>query len=288
MSPETSPIRVLFHDIDGCLNPEDGSQFVSGEEHRRLTVEQKSMLARVNAAIDDSSVEKVILATGRRLLDTLFIAEELATSKLRYVLSETGAVAYDLIQDATIDLLAVAEESRRPELAAPFEDLSEVQELIHWYNSGGEELLAEKIGSEIHQIPKETLLTLHVPPSATGSSLVEDLKQILRMQTSIQQGRLRFLLQRISRGYQPHQSTREAGPKSCWRCSASLLPTPLWWETVSTTSLLFEVCGHGFCPGKRGGTLEDGLPREGRGSARRNLRRRKHRGVPAVSITVTH
>ena len=248
MSPETSPIRVLFHDIDGCLNPEDGSQFVSGEEHRRLTVEQKSMLARVNAAIDDSSVEKVILATGRRLLDTLFIAEELATSKLRYVLSETGAVAYDLIQDATIDLLAVAEESRRPELAAPFEDLSEVQELIHWYNSGGEELLAEKIGSEIHQIPKETLLTLHVPPSATGSSLVEDLKQILRMQTSIQQGCLRFYYNEF------HVDITSPVDKG----SGAQILLEMFGVSASDAAMVgdglndvaaFEVCGHGFCPG---------------------------------------
>ena len=248
MSPETSPIRVLFHDVDGCLNPEDGTQFVSGEEHRRLTVEQKSMLARVSAAIDASSVEKVILATGRRLLDTLFIAEELVTSKLRYVLAETGAVAYDLIQDATIDLLAVAEESRRAELAAPFEDLSEVQELIHWYNSGGEELLAEKIGSEIHQIPKETLLTLHVPPSATGSSLVEDLKQVLRMQTSIQQGRLRFYHNDF---YVDVTSPIDKGTGAqilLEMLDVSASDAAMVGDGLNDVAA-FEVCGHGFCPG---------------------------------------
>ena len=247
MSPDPKPVRVLFHDIDGCLNPEDGSQFVSGEEHRRLTAEQKSMLARISAAIDASSVEKVILATGRRLLDTLFIAEELATSKLRYVLSETGAVAYDLIQDAPIDLVAVAEESRRPELGAPFEDLSEVQELIHWYNSGGEEVLAEKIGSEIHQIPKETLLTLHVPPSATGSSLVEDLKQVLRMETSIQQGRLRFYHNDF---HVDITSPIDKGTGA--EILLEMLNVPTSDAAMVGDGLndvaAFEVCGHGFCP----------------------------------------
>ena len=74
------PISVLFHDVDGCLNPEDGEQFRSGEQHRRLSAEQKRMLKRISAAIDDSEVEQVVLTTGRRLVDTLFIAEELASS----------------------------------------------------------------------------------------------------------------------------------------------------------------------------------------------------------------
>ena len=247
MPPEARPIRTIFHDVDGCLNPEDGSQFVSGEDHRRLTAEQKGMLKRVSAAIDASSIEHVILNTGRRLVDTLFIAEELATSKLRYLLSETGAVAYDLIQDAPIDLVGVAEESKRPELAAPFEDMSAVQELIHWYNSGGEQLLADEIGSPIHQIPKDTLLTLHVPESATGSSFVEDLKRLLRMQTSIEQGRLRFYYNDF------HVDIASAVDKGTGaQILLEMLGVPASAAAMIGDGLndvaAFRACGHGFCP----------------------------------------
>jgi hydroxymethylpyrimidine pyrophosphatase-like HAD family hydrolase len=247
MNPLPGAITVLFHDVDGCLNPEDGSQFVSGEDHRRLTSQQRGMLKQISAAIDASSIEHVILHTGRRLMDTLFIAEELATSKLRYLLSETGAIAYDLIQDAPIDLVAVAEESNRPELAAPFEDVSEVQELIHWYNSGGEQLLADEIGSPIRQIPKETLLTLHVPEAATGASFVDDLKRVLRKQTSIEQGRLRFYYNEF------HVDIASAIDKGTGaQILLQMLDVP-----ASAAAMIgdgtndvpaFEVCGHGFCP----------------------------------------
>jgi hydroxymethylpyrimidine pyrophosphatase-like HAD family hydrolase len=205
------------------------------------------MLAQISAAADASSIEQVVLATGRRLVDTLFIAEALDTPKLRYLLVETGAVAYDLIQDAPIDLAGYAKESAQPELAAPFADLSDVQRLIAWYNSEGQQLLEETIGCSVHQIPKQSLLTLVVPESLSGSSLTDHVKQLLRARTSIEASGLNFYFNEF------HVDITSQIDKGT---GAAILLDMLGFQPVQASMVgdgsndlsAFEMCGHGFCP----------------------------------------
>ena len=250
------PISVLFHDVDGCLHPEDGEQFRSGEEHRRLSAEQKRMLKRISAAIDDSELEQVVLTTGRRLVDTLFIAEELASSKLRYLLVETGAIAYDLIQDAPIELAALAEEGGRLDLAEPFSDLTDVRELISWYNAGGQQRLEEEMGEPLHQIPKESLLTLHVPESSSGAELTDLVKQIISAETSIDHLGLRFyynefhvdIASRIDKGtgvqIMLHMLKVDFSKAGMLGDGTNDIPA-------------FEACAHSICPSNAAESVKD-------------------------------
>ena len=56
--------KIIFQDIDGCLNPDDGEHFsvIPGE---RLSLRQASMLGAINEAVEASPIEHFVLNSGR-------------------------------------------------------------------------------------------------------------------------------------------------------------------------------------------------------------------------------
>ena len=166
--------QVVFHDIDGCLNPAMGTPIGAGDD-LSMAAAQRSVLARVDAAIEASAVEHVVIATGRRLADTLFVAEQLPTSKLRYLLVESGAVAYDRVAAEHLDLGAIAASRGLSEVATPYADLSQVLEVIAWYRAGGQQRLEAVVGSALAEIPKQAMLTLRVADSVSETVVLDEL-----------------------------------------------------------------------------------------------------------------
>ena len=191
MKSRSNQIRIVFHDIDGCLNPADGTPFAAGER-RDLTLDQSRILQRISAAIDRSSVEYVVFTTGRSLADTVFIAKELTTLKLRYLLLEHSAIGYDLIRKARLDLQAIARSRGMPELGTAYSNLRDVHQAIIWYRTAGQAILEAKLGCAVPFIPKDSSLTLRVPEAVTGISVLDKLKQLFLSTTSIKVENLIF------------------------------------------------------------------------------------------------
>ena len=251
--PDAVP-ELVFHDIDGCLNPADGRPIGAGDD-LSMAAAQQSILARVNDAIETSPVDHVVIATGRRLADTLFVTEHLPTPKLRYLLVESGAVAYDRVQGEHLDLAAIAVSNGMPDAAAPYADLSHVHEVIAWYRAGGQQRLEERIGSTLRDIPKQAMLTLCVADSVSEAAVLEQLRQLLASQPSIDLPALNFytndarvdVTSRIDKatgariilgmlGIQPERATMVGDG--------------------SNDLAVFEYLGRGYCPGNAGDAFQ--------------------------------
>ena len=247
--PDTVP-QVVFHDIDGCLNPADGSPIGAGDD-LSMTAAQQSILARVNAAIEASQVEHVVIATGRRLADTLFVTDHLPTPKLRYLLVESGAVAYDRVTEAHLDLASIAVSCGLPDAGTPYNDLSQVHEVIAWYRAGGQQLLEGVVGSPLSEIPKASMLTLRVADSASEAAVLEDLRRLLATQASVDLDALNFYTNAAR-----VDVTSKIDKATGARVILGMLEIAPECATMvgdgSNDLAIFEYLGRGFCPGNAG------------------------------------
>ena len=87
-------LKIIFQDIDGCLNPADGEHF-SVDPSEPLSTNQVSMLAAINRAVETSPIEHFIINSGRPLAMVQPILTQLSTHKARYVLLEHACVLFD-------------------------------------------------------------------------------------------------------------------------------------------------------------------------------------------------
>ena len=87
-------VKVVFQDLDGCINTPDGTDLVS-EEAGGLTREQERLLGEIGRAIDASAVEQVVLNTGRTHSAVGYVADAIGSRKIRYWLTEHAAHGYD-------------------------------------------------------------------------------------------------------------------------------------------------------------------------------------------------
>ena len=95
---QTDGLKIIFQDIDGCLNPADGEHFsvIAGE---MPSPNQASMLDAINQAVEASPIEHFIINSGRPLSMVHPILTHLTTPKARYVLLEHACVLFDLAED---------------------------------------------------------------------------------------------------------------------------------------------------------------------------------------------
>ena len=112
----SAEIKIIFQDIDGCLNPEDGEAFGVAVDWEP-SVNQVQMLVAIDAAVEASSVKHIVINTGRPWPLVRHLAKHLKTPKLRYFLLEHACVLYDRERDAFIDCADMAERCGLEELA---------------------------------------------------------------------------------------------------------------------------------------------------------------------------
>ncbi len=179
MSDRRAP-RIVFQDLDGCLNPEDGEDFPPGAVGV-LSSGQERMLEAIARAIAASRVEVVAVNSGRGLADTLYIADKLRGPKLRYLLLEHCAFGYDLVGGRRMDLGELASRLGFTAAARGYGELTRVQDLLAWYRREGHRGLERRFGVEMPALDKEANLSVPVPPRAAPEEVLAALRaEILR------------------------------------------------------------------------------------------------------------
>lgn len=175
----TSNIKVIFQDVDGCLNPEDGEHF-SAEPNPPLSSKQIAMLQSINAALDASSVEYLIINTGRpyNLIQTLL--EHLPSSKARYVLLEHACVLYDREAGAYLDCAQLASHYGLDDLATRYLQVENIHRLTEWYHAEGQQALEAHYKTPLPALEKVGNFSFEIPNQVDGEELLDRVESMAR------------------------------------------------------------------------------------------------------------
>ena len=245
--------RVVFQDIDGCLDlvgkplPDGARQTPSRE--------QAQLLREIGRAIDASSVSEVVLNTGRGLAAMDFVVAELASRKVRYLLAEHGAVAFDVLTETTVDLNTIAKRSGPPERAARYAQLEPIRSAIDWYNAHGEEQLSAHFEFPLPALPKAANLTLMIPEGLHSKAVLAALEAALQIQDAIDSSEFVYhssdlyvdVLGAVDKGDGALLLLEELGRDPS---------EALAMGDGSNDIAMFEVLGWGYCPANAASELK--------------------------------
>ena len=237
--------RVVFQDIDGCLNT-PGSPLPDGPG-RSPNALQARMLREIGRAIDASCVSDVVLNTGRGLSAMDFIVDGLASRKLRYLLAEHGSVAFDVRRQETIDLREIALRCGSPARAERYEQLGPIRDAISWYNEEGESHISALFERSLPALPKAGNLTLMIPDGIESTEVVAALERALTDQDGIDSRKFVYhesdlyvdVISEVSKGDGALLLLEELG---------ALPEQALAMGDGHNDISMFEVLGSGFCP----------------------------------------
>ncbi|MBV1877286.1 MAG: HAD hydrolase family protein [Pseudomonadales bacterium] len=188
--------RILFHDIDGCLNTVDGRNLPF--ECEPLDSMQQAALAEFGRLFDKSPIDVLVLNTGRSLQASLGIAEAINSRGLKYLLAEHGAIGYQLDQRRLLDFEQIA--GALPEVNKTYKTVANISALIAWYRDTGAKLLAQQIGVNPVLAPKQANLTLDIPRGIDPEHLQQRLQSLIASNTQLSQHRFVYHLN-ITDGY---------------------------------------------------------------------------------------
>lgn len=164
-------IRILYQDVDGCLNPEDGEPF-GVELDWRPSATQISMLNKLSAAVDACPLQHWVINTGRHWDMFHYLAEHLKTPKLRYFLLEHACVLYDREAGAYVDIGAILKDAGLVSLSKRYEKLHTIEALLDWYDTVGRPKLEEQFKVELPRLNKKANLSFAVPDGVDGDDLL--------------------------------------------------------------------------------------------------------------------
>jgi len=171
-------LKLAFQDIDGCLNPVDGEDFLPGGLGT-LSKTQIEMLARIGKAMDQSSLDEIVINTGRNYEDSEFIIKALHSKKIHFALLEHSAYAWDIQANSRIDLEKIAHEQQEFDMAKRYAFLPQVARLIPWYREHGMNKLAQQGIHVENCLNKEANLSIAIPDEMEGEQLLAALKREL-------------------------------------------------------------------------------------------------------------
>jgi hydroxymethylpyrimidine pyrophosphatase-like HAD family hydrolase len=167
--------KLVFHDVDGCLNDPSGSGFVAGSQGT-LSAEQRAVLERVGRAFDRCGID-LVLNTGRDFRDTHYIAEAMKCRRLSHYLLEHSAYAWDVKRAKEVDLGHLAQEQHERGRAERYRELAAMIDLLRWYDELGQGLLSEALGNVApSRLGKRANLSLPVPGGLNADGLLMALK----------------------------------------------------------------------------------------------------------------
>lgn len=176
-------IRILFQDVDGCLNPSNG-EHLTADPDGALSTQQIDMLSAINAAIDASSLEYWVINTGRYWPIFKIIASYLPTPKLRYFLFEHVCVLYDRKLDRNLDLISIANSCQLPELSKRYANLNTMQQLLEWYDVKGQVFMEAIYGCSMQRLDKLANLSFEIPPNVDGDQVLATVENKIRQNFS--------------------------------------------------------------------------------------------------------
>ena len=168
--------KILFHDVDGCLNTPDGASLPF--EAAQLQPIQRNALGQLGEVLDKSDIDVMVLNTGRSIAASIFLAEAINSHKLKYIVAEHGAAGYSMDESSHLDLVHHAKDI--PHLFTAYSSLEKIPVLMKWYEEDGADLLARKIGHHVVASPKKSNLTLRVPDEVCGDDMQEHLHRLIQ------------------------------------------------------------------------------------------------------------
>jgi hydroxymethylpyrimidine pyrophosphatase-like HAD family hydrolase len=174
-------ISIIFHDLDGCLNPSDGEDFGSGTE-AHLSAQQCDTLKRLGDAIENSTLEHFVINTGRGIADTFFIAEKIPTQKLRYCLLEHSGYAWDMVKNKRIDLNAMALKLGQNDYVRKYKGMVNIHQLLDWFLEDGAIEYEEEFGLKFEFLEKDSNLSILTPPGVRPETMIHNLKDFIDRQ----------------------------------------------------------------------------------------------------------
>ena len=167
--------KILFHDVDGCLNTPDGASLPF--EAAQLQPIQRNALGQLGEVLDKSDIDVMVLNTGRSIAASIFLAKAINSHKLKYIVAEHGAAGYSMDESSHLDLVHHAKDI--PHLFTAYSSLEKIPVLMKWYEEDGADLLARKIGHHVVASPKKSNLTLRVPDEVCGDDMQEHLHRLI-------------------------------------------------------------------------------------------------------------
>lgn len=181
---------ILFHDIDGCLNGQDGQPL--GFRREDLSTAHRKELVEFGKVLNQSEIEHLVLNTGRTWADTEYLAHAIGSSKVKYALVEHGAGLWDIATRTQIHLNEIVQEHRMDHLNSALASLERVSALIQWYEREGHSELADSLGfgGRLTNGAEQTAnLTFKVPGELDGEQVLKALKKLVSANAAFQEDR---------------------------------------------------------------------------------------------------
>lgn len=172
-------MKIVFHDVDGCLNSDAGTAIPIGDEP--LPANQTARLKELGRKLDASSIDHFVINTGRSIDDTLAVVESIASHKLRYVIAEHGAVYRDVKVNENISTQGLLSEK-----------LVLIRSFIDWYRATGSKVLNERIGTEVPILDKVANLTLDARNGLDSQLIYDVLQDVVRQKAPFDYKQLVF------------------------------------------------------------------------------------------------
>lgn len=172
-------MKIVFHDVDGCLNADANTPIPIGG--KQLPLSQLEKLGELGRKIDDSSIDHLIINTGRSMVDTLFIVDAIASRKLQYVIAEHGAIYRDVKNKKNLVPQGVL-----------VEKLDVIHKFIHWYRDTGAKILNERVGTEVPILDKEANLTLDARNGLDSQYIYNVLQEVVKIHAPFDYSQLVF------------------------------------------------------------------------------------------------
>lgn len=163
---------MIFQDVDGCLNPEDGEDFGVTTDWEP-SAKQIEMLQAIDRAVEASPLEHFVINTGRFWPIFGNLVKHFKTSKMRYLLMEHACVVLDLKTGKNLDLSAMAYDCGLPDLAARYANLGIMTKLLNWYDIRGQEAIEQRYNTPMPRLDKAANLSFAVPDGVDAEELLE-------------------------------------------------------------------------------------------------------------------
>ena len=164
-------MKILFHDVDGCLNAPDGAEIPRVDQH--LSAQQSQLLQALGHALDASTIDLMVINTGRSLADTMMLADAIRSTKLQYLIAEHGAVIFDVNNDQPLKWNSTRHTTNNND------PLEQILAFIQWFKETGFSVLTDRLGTSLVIDVKVANLTLKIPPSVDCYHVFEQLQQLV-------------------------------------------------------------------------------------------------------------
>jgi hydroxymethylpyrimidine pyrophosphatase-like HAD family hydrolase len=188
-----SNIKIIFQDVDGCLNPEDGELFGVGVDCEP-SANQVAMLEAIDAAVEASPVEHFVINSGRPWPLVRNFVKHFKTPKARYFLLEHACVLYDREEATFINCAELAARCGLVELAARYQNLDIIETLFAWYASRGQAQLEAEYEADLTPVEKVGNLSFFIPDGVDGDAMLLRIEALVRETLSARQvAQLEFL-----------------------------------------------------------------------------------------------